>query len=99
MKINGMLRHPLDREFSFLYCGFQSHCVTMECYAAPSRLWRAAIYCGTLWLPPSTPLFVLFSVFFTPFGLAGLIVYASDGVTVNLSFSKNCGTTLERGRN
>ena len=35
----------------------------MECYATPSWLWRAAIYCGTLWLPlpPSTPLFVSLS--------------------------------------
>ena len=39
----------------------------LECYATPSRLWRAAIYCGTLWLPlPLPPLQQCFSLSFSP---------------------------------
>ena len=34
----------------------------MECYATPWKLWRAAIYCGTLWLPLPLP-----ALFFLPF--------------------------------
>ena len=29
--------------------------VKLECYAIPWRLWRAAIYCVTLWLPLPLP--------------------------------------------
>ena len=45
------------------------------------QIWRAAIYCGTLWLPfpPSTTLFGFFSVFFTRFGLAGLYGWMFGG--------------------
>ena len=40
----------------------------MECYATHLIVWRAAKYCGILWLPlpPPSPLFLSLSYFFPP---------------------------------
>ena len=41
--------------------------VRMEFYTTPSQLWRAAIYCGTLWLPlPLSRLFLSLFLNFEP---------------------------------
>ena len=46
----------------------------MECYATHLSLWRAAIFCGILWvpLPPPRPFSLSFLLFCTRFGLACL---------------------------
>ena len=44
----------------------------MECYATHLSLWRAAIFCGTLWvlLPPPRPFSLSFLQFFTHISLS-----------------------------
>ena len=55
--------------FLIIFIHFQ-----MEIYAMHLSLWRAAIFCGTLWLPlhPPSPIFVCLC---TRFGLAGLFFF------------------------
>ena len=52
----------------------------MECYATHLSLWRAAIYCGTLWvpLPLSRPFSLSFLLFCTQFGLTCLFGWMFD---------------------
>ena len=51
-----------------LYRDFPDMTYQMECYATHLSLWRAAIYCGTLWLPLSLPaqVFSLFLIILHP---------------------------------
>ena len=39
----------------------------MECYATHLSLWRAGIYCGTLWVPllPPSPIIILHPIWFS----------------------------------
>ena len=48
----------------------------MECYAIPWQIWRAAIYCGTFWLPLPALFLSLFLNF--AFGLACLFGWMFD---------------------
>ena len=56
----------------------------LECYATPSRLWRAVIYCGTVWLPlPSSLSFACLDL------TTASTSEARDGNKFELSHSSN----------
>ena len=88
---------------------FDSMCILynddiMECYATHLSLWRAAIYCGTLWvpLPLSRPFSLSFLLFCTRFGLACLFGWMFDSTRRSRGMAirpTNKGKLNQRGCN
>ena len=78
----------------------------MECYVSHLSVWRAAIYCGTLWvpLPPSRPFSLSFlDVFFTRFSfvacLVGVLPHEAKPRAGNPTNNKILELSLFRGIN
>ena len=92
---------PINPQLSQLSAGGLGQ---MECYATHLSLWRAAIYCGTLWvpLPLSRPFSLSFLLFCTRFGLACLFGWMFDSTRRSRGMAirpTNKGKLNQRGCN